>query len=144
MGLDSIIRSAIQIADSVTTSLQTTISLERWTGQNSYGLPTYAAAITLNALIEPIKRITSGSAANIEISLNYKISIFEHPTTLTGAFDPDVFDNNTFDTHGGRSEPIDPRDKVTFADGSTFPIRSIDGVMIDPTTSKPYMYIISC
>jgi len=129
MGLDSLVRSGIALAKTMTNDLQAAVTLERWTGQDRTTKPTYAPGILVQALIEPDTRKVV-NADGSSIVLVSRITILGPLDDLVGS-------------QAGRTEPIDPRDKITLPDGTTCPIHRIDGVLIDPVTSAPYMLMVS-
>lgn len=127
MGLADIVRSGIAIANTITASLQVPISIQRWTGQGQTGAPSYAAAITVQALVEPEKVLRPSGTGGV-MALTSKVTILT-PLTAHGAT--------------GRSEPLDQRDKITLSDGTTCPISTIGGVVTDPSTNLPYMFEVT-
>lgn len=125
MGLQDILRNAVATINDVTSDLQATITLSRWTGQDVYGAPTYAAAVSYTAIVdmrEQQKRNESGQLVMLRA-----LVILVQPLTANGA--------------ANRREPIDPRDKITLPDGSTGPIVGSAGI-IDSGTNKPYFHEI--
>lgn len=129
MGLDSVVRSAVALANRVTTSLQGTVQIFRWNGQSQNGgTPTYeATALSVKAIIEPNKVWTKDPKGGA-MFLTSRIAILQ-PIAPLGAT--------------GRSEPLDQRDKVVLPDGTTCPIFGIDGGVTDPTTSRPYFFMVT-
>jgi len=121
MGLDSIIRNSVSIADSVTKSLQVNVSHYAWTGSGIYGEPTYGPEIVRPAVVEYAQRLRKTGDGQ-EIMQKASI-LFIGPITADGAVD--------------RREPIDPRDKIILPNGHTGPILSVEGV-VDPSTNSPY------
>jgi len=129
MGLDAVVRSAVATAKSVTSDLQDDVTHEAWTGDGAYGAPTYAAGVSRPALVERKhelvrKGMEQSSSGAGEIRKTQTKITFLTPITANGA--------------SGRTEPIDPRDKITLADGTTGPILKTAG-LIDPSTGLPYM-----
>ena len=122
MGFDAIIRSAITVANSVTTSLQATVTHRAWIGEDGYRKPTYAAAVELTAVVEHKPRlIQRGEDRELVQAI---VLTFVTPIAAHGA--------------NGRQEPIDMRDKITLPDGKTGRIVEVRGT-VDPSTSLPYM-----
>lgn len=115
MGFDSVIRNAIGIANSLTSSLQAEITLEQWTGQNDQGKPTYGSVKRLMAIIDK-KQTMRKDAGGQDIVAKHALTILK-PIKANGA--------------DGRQEPIDPRDRITLPDGTTGPIVDIQGT-VDP------------
>lgn len=121
MGLDSIIRNAITLANSVTADLQTTVTHEAWIGQNSRGLPTYDDAVSRSAVVE-FKQVRRRRPDGSETLQAARVT-FVGPIASNGA--------------DGRREPIDNRDRITLPNGYSGPILEVLGV-VDPTTGAPY------
>ena len=122
MGLDSILRNAIATANSVTSSLQSTILHEAWIGQDGYGKPTYATGVQRQAIVEMRQRrrpLPDGRELIQEAHIT-----FVQPIAANGASE--------------RREPIDPRDRITLPSGLTGPIHDVRGV-VDPGTNQPYL-----
>jgi len=122
MSLDTIVRSAVSIANSVTSDLQCDVTLEAWTGSSVHGAPTYATAVTIPAIVEMKNRLVK--AVNGELVMSKARVTFVRPVTANGAT--------------GRREPIDPRDRITLPDSETGPILDVDG-LFDSSTNAPYM-----
>jgi|WetSurSiteA1Bulk_404760.scaffolds.fasta_scaffold132009_1 hypothetical protein len=124
MSLDSLIRSAVAIADSVTKSLQDqTVTITPWIGiGTTYAEPLYGAAVSVPAIVEEKERLVSLS--NGEVIRQKAVVTIPRVLTVNGAT--------------GRQEPVDSRDKVVLPSGYTGPILDIGGV-IDPTTHRSYM-----
>lgn len=123
MGLDDIVRSGVALADSITLSLQPLVSLEAWTGQDAYGQQTYAAAVSIRALVEQkVSQIRSRLTGEM-VMTTAKVS-FLRPVAPNGA--------------AGRAEPVDTRDRITLPDGFTGPIVAVNS-FTDPTTSRGYL-----
>lgn len=121
MALDDIIRSGVTLADSLTTPLQSSITLQRWIGQDAFGKPTYATSEIISCIIEHRLRLKTLSDGR-QLQARAVITI-PRPLSANGA--------------SGRREPIDLRDKITLADGTTGRIVDVEGVL-DPDTQRPY------
>lgn len=121
MAFDDIIRTGVALADSLTASLQDNVSHEAWTGLNSVGDVTYAAAVSRQAIVERKSR-RHISATGQEILTSARIT-FLRPIAANGA--------------AGRIEPIDGRDKITLSDGTTAPVVDVEAIM-DPDTNAGY------
>lgn len=122
MGLDSVVRAGIRIADKVTKTLQADVTLEAWTGTGRGGVSTFAAAVAIPALVEIKQRLIRDTKGNLVMS---RANVtFTKPIVPNGAT--------------GRREPVDPRDKITLPDEETGLILDVEG-MTDPSTSAPYM-----
>ena len=122
MGLDSVVRSVVATANSVTASLQATVQHAAWTGNQQDGTDSFATAVPLQALVEfkqRLRRLPTGREVLQQAELT-----FIGPVTANGA--------------SGRREPIDPRDQITLPNGYTGPILDVQG-LVDPSTSAPYL-----
>jgi hypothetical protein len=96
------------------------VTHEPWIGfKDSYGDPDYGSPISRKALIQegtiPHRRGGDGDVITTRACIS-----FRDPVEPNGA--------------EGRSEPIDPRDRITLPSGLTGPIVSDDGAVINPTT----------
>lgn len=109
---DTIVRSGIALADSLTESLQATVSHSANTGQDNFGADTYAAAISRDAIVEYKARQHQTGSGEI-VQTQAKV-VFLRPVTITA------------------------RDKIILPNGSTGPIVDIEG-LVDPTTNQLYM-----
>lgn len=122
MGFDNLVRDGIALAASLTADLQDGVTVARWTGTDGYNKPSYAAVITVQALVENKQRQIRTVAGEV-VQSRTKVTILT-PMTAQGS--------------AKRKEPLDPRDKITMPDGRTGPILDIQG-LIDPSTGYPYM-----
>lgn len=123
MGLDSIVRSGIKIADNLTKTLQSTVTLKQWTGQLQNGDPTYAAPVVYQAIVEQKRqnmRTDSGELVKISATV-----LFIQPVPPHGA--------------PNRAEPVDPRDVIVLQDGTTGPIVNTSG-FVDRDTGRPFYH----
>lgn len=141
MGLDTLVRSAVKIADSVTKTLQVTVQHEAWTLQAGDGEPVYADPIDRRMLYE-IKRRQVTSRDGRELTSQHQLLSLD-PIQPNGA--------------EGRREPIDERDRLTLPDGTVAPILSIEGLsdagtpisflnddgMVTEGVSRAFYYVIS-
>jgi hypothetical protein len=130
MALVDIIRNAVKTADTITRSVQETVTFEAWIGQSGFGAPTYAPAQHPKALVEHRahqRRLDDGSV----IEVKAKLTILE-VLADTAELDPD----------DPRSNPVDTRDKFTTANGTTGPIVGIDG-MQDAGKGRPFLLEIA-
>lgn len=122
MGLDSIVRSGIATAKSLTASLQNTITIKPWIGtQDAFGKPRYGSPVEISAVVDPKQKERRTSSGKIVMTTCY-IVILESLESNGAA---------------GRVEPVDPRDVVTLPDGTTSPIVDVAGFM-DPTIARPF------
>ena len=128
MSLATVVRNAVALAKSVTSTLQDNITLAAWTGQATSGAkPTYAAGVTLPALIE--QGPTSFRTARGEVIAVKAVVHILQPVAANGA--------------ANREEPIDPRDKITLPNGTVgAPIMGAEG-FVDPSTNLPYLYTVA-
>lgn len=122
MGFDSIVRSGVKLADSLTKSLQATVLLHRWRGVLDDGSkPDYAPAITLEAVVDyRPRRFMNAAQEQVDVVATATI-----PAALPALGAED------------RDEPIDTRDKVTTPDGRQLSVVGVRGVT-DPVTKLPY------
>lgn len=120
MSLLTILRSGIKQARSITLDLQPVIQHKAWIGQNVYGEPVYAPAISRNAIV------------NVENHLHHTSSGEVVDTAAYVAILEPIKPNGT----PGRQEPIDGRDLIILPDGTTGPIVSIEG-FFDAETKRP-------
>lgn len=130
MGFGSLIRGGVALADSLTgkasnDGLQGTFTHEAWIGQSGAGLPTYAAGVIRNGVIDTTPRVHY-TGTGILVVITATITVLEK-----------IPDNGAT----GRVEPVDPRDRITLSDGTTAPIIS-DGGPDDPSTGRPYLNTI--
>lgn len=127
MSLADIVRTAVSIAESITKSgeLQESFTLQRWNGDDSYGKPTYAAALTLDGIVDhSARRIRTDAGA--ETIATATITVLKPFKKLTP-------------TVTGREEPVDKRDKITLASGKSGPILLTNTGLADPDTERPYV-----
>jgi len=122
MGLDDLVRGAVEMADDITTSLQVTVTHAAWTGQSLTGVPTFATTSRL-ALIEERDRVLRNPQGEVIVS-SHKLT-FLRPIAANGA--------------ANRTEPIDPRDKFTLPNGKIGRVVDVRG-MTDPNTSQRYFF----
>lgn len=126
MSLDSILRSGIALANSITADLQVTVTHEAFTGVDGYAKPTYASSNDYQALVEKRMRRFRNDDGD-EVVSQYKVT-FLTPVEANGT--------------SGRSEPIDTRDRITLPDGATGSILHISGSLIDPVTLLPIYNVV--
>lgn len=123
--LDNIVRNAVAKIDNVTKSLQTTVLLSRWISQTYDGTPSYAAPLSLQAVVEYKQEQRQSPNGQTRVSKAHIVLI--RPLDPLGA--------------ANRSEPLDERDLVTLPNMTTGPILETSGV-VDPDTGRPYMHEI--
>jgi hypothetical protein len=111
MGLDAIVRRAVAKANTITASLQVEVTHEARTGQDTYGAPTFAAAVARPAIVERKQKLIRDTNGQERLS-QHKVT-FLQPVTL------------------------DVRDRITLPDGTTGPILDIAG-LVDAGTNAPY------
>lgn len=111
MGLDAILRSGVAIAKSVTASLQSVVSHEVFSSEDEWSNPTYATALSRNAIVERrVKMIRTVDGR--EILSTMQVTFLEDVT-------------------------VSVKDRLT-VDGLTAPIVSVSGT-VDPTTGRGYV-----
>lgn len=125
MGFDAVIRGGIATLDSVTKSLQATVTIFPWLGQDGFGKPILAATgVAYKAIVEYDPAPDRG-ANGVTLVVKAKVMILQPiPPTTPNA-------------NMARLNPIDNRDKVVLPNGTTGPIVGTPGV-VDPTTNRPY------
>ena len=119
MSLLNVVRDAVAVADSVTRPLQSTVSYQRYTGQNAFGEKSYAAAVDLKAIVDWRQKQVRTSTGTLEVSR--AVITFLDAAALSTA------------TAGAG---IDDNDILTLPDGETGPILDLGG-FIDPGTGIP-------
>ncbi len=124
MSLAGTVRSAVATADKIVKSLEENVSHQAWTGTGGdlFGKSGFATAVTRKAIVEQVikeRRLPDGRTVLTSAKLTFLAVIPPNGTA-------------------GRQEPIDPRDKLTLADGTTGPILNITGLR-DPEKSRPYL-----
>lgn len=116
MGLDTVLRSALAVANTVTAPLQATVVHKACTGVAGYGKPTYGSAVSRSAVVEvapagqtwPLRQTAEGEAIV--------------PVAHVAFLGPVV---------------IAVGDQITLPDGTVTIVRAVGGV-VDPTTGAPY------
>lgn len=132
MGLATIVRSGVKLADKITKPLQVSVTHKRWTGTATDGEDVLDNGVILKAIVEfKTKRLgrTGGQQYNTAEEEIQRATI-----TIIGSIKDLVA--------VGRTNPIDVRDQFILPDGSSGPILNVEGV-VDPLTGSPYSYEIS-
>jgi len=122
MSLAGTVRNAVKLIDTVVKSLEEDVQHQAWISADMFGKSTYAATVTRKALVEQTikeRRLADGRI----VMTSAKITFLEV-----------VLPNGAV----GRVEPVDPRDKLTLADGTVGPILSVVGFR-DPEMGRPYL-----
>jgi hypothetical protein len=112
MSLATILQNGISVANTITTSLQATITHAAFSSVDGYGKTTYGTGVSRTAIVERRQKYIRTNAGDEKVSLA-KLT-FPYPVT------------------------IGERDKITLPDSTVMPILRIDGV-VDPTTNAEYM-----
>ena len=112
MSLATILQDGISVANTITTSLQATITHAAFSSDDGYGKPTFSAGVERTAIVERRQKYVHTATGDEKLSLA-KLT-FVGPVT------------------------IDERDKITLPDSTVMPILRIDGV-VDPTTNAEYL-----
>jgi hypothetical protein len=120
-----IIRDSVAKIDGITKSAQTSVVLTRWNGQSYDGTPTYAAPLTVQAIVQYKQEQRQSPSGQTRVSKAYVVVV--SPLLALGA--------------ANRSEPVDERDLVTLPNMTTGPILETAGI-VDPATGLPYMHEI--
>lgn len=113
----------VAIADDLTKGVQQDVTLEPWLSSDAKGKRTYDTPVTFKAVVNKTRRqrpTGAGTFVNIVATL-----------TVVG----DVAPNGA----AGRREPIDPRDRITLADGTTGPILSAPSAVMNPNTGRGFI-----
>lgn len=121
MGFDALLRGAIGTIDTVTKSLQTTVTIFPWLRDGGRGPERSPFGITVRAIVER-KDEEKFTAVGVVLVIKATVLILEivPPTEAEG-----------------RQNPIDPRDLVVLSDGSSAPIIGNPG-LLDPTSDQQY------
>ncbi|MCR4301802.1 MAG: hypothetical protein NUV51_09345 [Sulfuricaulis sp.] len=119
MSLLDVVRSAVKIADEVTKPLQATVTYERYTGSDGYGTPTYAAAVSLRAIVDYVSKQVRTQEGILTVS-RATITLLDIAAVVAAT--------------GGAG--IDNNDKFTLPDGDTGPLLDIRG-FVDAGTTHP-------
>lgn len=121
----AILRQGVSIANTVTDSLQVDVTYRAWTGQDGFGKPTFADAVTKSCILDSSPRIRTTTAGREYVQ--EAEAIFLEPFTANGA--------------ALRSEPFDLRDEVTLPSGKKPVAIEVLGIA-DPSTNLPYMITV--
>lgn len=121
MGLSDIIRSGVKTIDTVTKSLQPTVTHRAWKSADVYGSPVFASPKSYKAVVEQKQELRKTSSGQL-VMTKASVMIIQ-PVPPDGA--------------PGRVEPIDPRDIITLPDGTTGKIVDVQG-FVDEKTDHPY------
>jgi|SRR3990167_49144 len=116
MSLLDVVRGAVKVADQVTKPLQATVIFKRCTGIDGYGACTFAASVSLRAVVEwkqkQVKTMTGELAISSSSVLFVDAAALALATPATSA------------TAAGR---VGEQDVITLPDGTTGPILALDG-----------------
>lgn len=119
MALIDIVRTGVKIANSVTDSLQSTVSFERCTGTDGFGAKTYAAAVSLKAIVDWKQQQVRTPEGQLTVT-RASVLFLDTAALVTAT--------------GGNG--VSDEDRITLADGTTGPILDMAG-FIDAGTTKP-------
>lgn len=122
MNLDAIFETAIAGMDSATKTVQETIRIRPWIGEDMFGKIQRGATRKIKGVVDRHTaeiRTRDGRVLGVRA-----IITFLQPIAAVGV--------------AGRQEPIDPRDEVFLADDMTGPIVSIQGSTNNPSTKTRY------
>lgn len=112
MSLATILQGGISIANTVTASLQATVTHKAFSSDDGYGKPTYATGVSRTAIVERRQKYVRTKSG--EEKLSQARIVFVGPVT------------------------VDERDLITLPDGSEMPILRITGV-VDATTNEEFV-----
>lgn len=120
MSLASIIRSGVKTANKITKDLQCAVSYQRYVSQDGFGTPTYAAVVSLQALVDWKQRHVTNEQGEL-VTTSATVTFLDVAALLaaTGA--------------GGLSD----NDLIVLPDGTTGPIVGFGG-FLDAGTGKPF------
>jgi hypothetical protein len=119
MSLLNVVRSAVKTADLATRPLQATVSYQRYTGQDAFGDPSFAASVSLLAIVD--WRARQRRTATGVLTVSRAMVTFLDASALAAA------------TAGNG---IDDKDVLTLPDGTTGPILDLGG-FVDAGTGLP-------
>lgn len=122
MSLADVVRNAVATVNTVVKDLQEDVLHEAWISQGGFGNATYAAAVVRKALVDQKlhqRRLSDGRIVEVKAHLT-----FLEVVPPNGAAD--------------RTEPIDTKDRITLADGTTGPIVDVQGLR-DPGAGRPFL-----
>jgi len=126
MGFQTLVANLVGTANTITASLQDTVTHEAWAATDADGVRTYATGVSLSGVViyrQEAIRTDEGQ----DITSPAKIVIVG-PVTATG-------------TPATRNEPIDTRDRFTLPDGAIHPVELVKGV-VNPDTGAPYQITV--
>lgn len=129
MALIDVIRNGVKVASKITESVKAPVIHRAWIGQDGFGKSTYAAPVTLRAIVDRTRRqkyTATGKVAFVIATLTFVDPIPANGTVVTPA------------QGGPRQEPIDPRDIIILSDGTTGPIVQEGGIE-DAATTRPFV-----
>lgn len=133
MGLASIVRSAVAVANRVTggaDGLQVEVSHEAWIGNDKNGGPRYDPTPRLRMAIVDLTGRQQSSMTG-KVFMQRASVLFLEPVEIHGATD--------------RIEPFDQRDRIVLPNGTTLPngvtgpLYEVVGGVVDPTTGLPFL-----
>lgn len=137
MSLNSLIRNAVKVADTITKSLQGDVQHSAWIGQDGFGKPVYGTVIQgLDITGQP-------TTPNVPVVRKAVIELKQRERQVQGR----VIMTFAYLTFVGpipvngmtseRKEAVDPRDVFILPDGSTGPVVDVQGVL-DSETNLMY------
>ena len=127
MSLANVVRSGVRVANKLTASLQVPIQHSAWIGQDDYSKALYSPVASIRQAIVEMGPVAVRTTRGEIVFAKAKVTIIG-PIPDNGA--------------SGRSEPIDPRDKIILPDGSVGDILEMSAP-IDPATMRPYYYEVT-
>lgn len=138
MSLNSIIRSGVRIADTITKSLQGTVMHSAWIGQDGFGRPIYGNTVS-GLEIRSDNPATADVAVGRQcvVELKQRIREIQGRNVMTHAHltfvGPIPINGMTTE----RKEAVDPRDVFVLPDGTSGPVVDVEGVL-DSETNLMY------
>ena len=151
MGLDTVLRNGVSLANSLTVLLQDAVTHEAAIDIDGYGMTQYAPAVSRQAIVEMkqmLRRLSNGTEVLQRATVTFLYPIdgyeFEEPPFVIGGGGGEVGGPGVIGGDGSqfaRRDPIDPRDRLVLPDGTTGPILDVSG-LCDPSTSAPFFLTV--
>lgn len=111
MSLTSLIQNGVSIADTLTSSLQATVTHKPYSSNDKFNKPTYGTNVSRKCIVDRNQKWLRTAQGEEKLSLA-KLT-FPYPVT------------------------VDERDKFTLPDSTEMPILHVKGI-VDPTTNAEY------
>lgn len=118
----------IDIANSLTSGVQSICILEQFIGSGPSGDFTYASPVEVSAVVDYTNKVSIRGGQIVTVSAT--VTVLERIEPNLTVTDPP------------RKNPIDPRDKLTLPDGSTGSIISVPGAVNNPKTGTGFIQVL--